>query len=107
MAFLWSINPETGFVGGIPADRQDEAIGHYTDTWDPLRGDLEALRVADPRLAVDAQAAATITAITDSFTASVWAMRRRGDAEHTHWDDLRAKYQAALAAAEELRRLVR
>jgi hypothetical protein len=103
LAFLWSIDPETGFVGGIPEDRQEEAIGRYMDTWEPLRHELEALRVADPT--VDALAGATIEAVTESFTYSIWAIRNRR-AEVTsaqEWENLRTKYATAKASAEALK----
>jgi hypothetical protein len=102
LAFLWHIDPETGFVGGIPADKREQAINDYANIWDPLRRDLEELRVADPSL--DEQTKATIDAVTASFTASVWALRHRNDAaERTDWDDLKEKYAAAKTAADALR----
>lgn len=109
IAFLWSIDPETGFVGGIPRDRQEEAIGRYADTWDSLRHELEALRVADSRAEVDEKAAATIATVTESFTNSVWAIRQRRDQPLSgeEWENLRTKYAAAKTATEELRDAVR
>jgi hypothetical protein len=110
LAFLWGIDPETGFVGGIPEDKIQEAIDQKMDIWEPLRQELEALRVADPRPAVDEKAAATIDAVTESFTDSVWAIRRRRDEgamTEQEWANLRTKYADAKQAAEELKQAVR
>jgi hypothetical protein len=106
LAFLTSINPETGFVGGIPEARQEEAINHYMDDWEPLRRELEALRVADP--SVDERARVTIEAVSDSFTYSVWAIRQRRvePPSEQEWENLKTKYAAAKAAAEALKQAV-
>jgi hypothetical protein len=56
--------------------------------------ELEALRVADARPAVDTTAIATIDAVTESFTYSTWAMRERSDRVLTEqeWQNLRSRY---------------
>ena len=106
VALLWSLDPETGPVGGIPGDRVTDAITHYSDQWAPIHADLEALRIAQPRIATEVRDA--IDATLDSMKQSFWAMRQDNRAVDANlWDNLKAKYAEAMAAAQTLEEAVR
>lgn len=110
VSLLWSVDPSTGFVGGIPRERQEEAIGRYSDRLESLRRDLEALQVADARPAVRRHAGETLDATTKSFASSVWAIRQRRDRAvddpDAQWNAIKADHAAAVSAAEKLREAV-
>jgi hypothetical protein len=106
MTFLWTTDPETGYVGGIPEHRINEAVHDRMSAWEDHRRELEALRVADPRSAVNDTAVATIEAVTESFGDSTWALRQQRPLSKEEWANVLAKFAAAQNAAEALRRAV-
>jgi hypothetical protein len=113
--FLSRIKPDP-LIAGIPTERIEEAITELSNLWDPIRRDLEALRVADPRL--DTKASQVITTVDDSFHTTIGAARERrrprafgpafSDAFGDEgWEEIHAKYEAATKAAADLKGAVR
>jgi hypothetical protein len=105
VAFLSSIEPNS-LIGGVPEARVQEAISHYMDIWDPLRQELEALRVADSRASVGEAAAETVEAVSASLASSSCAMHQRRALTENEWNDATENYETAREAAERLKQAV-
>lgn len=69
--------------------------------WEPIRADLEALRVAQPAIASEVRSA--IDTAQESMNYSFSAMREEDRPAHANiWDDLRTRYTAATTAVQRL-----